>query len=399
MKWNQLLVRYGELTLKGRNRKEFIRQLKKNVKFRLKGLDDVQVEANHDRMIIRSPHTENIDEIIERLPNVFGIHSYSPIAVCEPTLEAIQEKALEVMNTLDYEGKTFKVEVKRADKTFPHTSQEMRQILGAHILRNTEGLTVQMKKPEITLHVDIRRGEGQISAIRYEGAGGLPVGANGKSLLLLSGGIDSPVAGYLMMKRGVSIEAIHFASPPFTSDMAKEKVIDLAEELSAFGPTVKVHVIPFTKIQQTIDAEIPSGLTMTTTRRLMMMIADRLREEIGALGIVTGESLGQVASQTLESMTAINAVTSTPIIRPLVTYDKSEIIELSQHIGTYETSIRPYEDCCTVFTPANPKTKPRVEEVERFEEKVDFEPMIEEALRTREIIVSTNREGDYDHLL
>ena len=399
MKWNQLLVRYGELTLKGRNRKEFIRQLKKNVKFRLKGLDDVQVEANHDRMIIRSPHTENIDEIIERLPNVFGIHSYSPIAVCEPTLEAIQEKALEVMNTLDYEGKTFKVEVKRADKTFPHTSQEMRQILGAHILRNTEGLTVQMKKPEITLHVDIRRGEGQISAIRYEGAGGLPVGANGKSLLLLSGGIDSPVAGYLMMKRGVSIEAIHFASPPFTSDMAKEKVIDLAEELSAFGPTVKVHVIPFTKIQQTIDAEIPSGLTMTTTRRLMMMIADRLREEIGALGIVTGESLGQVASQTLESMTAINAVTSTPIIRPLVTYDKSEIIELSQHIGTYETSIRPYEDCCTVFTPANPKTKPKVEEVERFEEKVDFEPMIEEALRTREIIVSTNREGDYDHLL
>lgn len=399
MKWNQLLVRYGELTLKGRNRKEFIRQLKKNVKFRLKGLDDVQVEANHDRMIIRSPHTENIDEIIERLPNVFGIHSYSPIAVCEPTLEAIQEKALEVMNTLDYEGKTFKVEVKRADKTFPHTSQEMRQILGAHILRNTEGLTVQMKKPEITLHVDIRRGEGQISAIRYEGAGGLPVGANGKSLLLLSGGIDSPVAGYLMMKRGVSIEAIHFASPPFTSDMAKEKVIDLAEELSAFGPTVKVHVIPFTKIQQTIDAEIPSGLTMTTTRRLMMMIADRLREEIGALGIVTGESLGQVASQTLESMTAINAVTSTPIIRPLVTYDKSEIIELSQHIGTYETSIRPYEDCCTVFTPANPKTKPKVDEVERFEEKVDFEPMIEEALRTREIIVSTNREGDYDHLL
>ena len=399
MKWNQLLVRYGELTLKGRNRKEFIRQLKKNVKFRLKGLDDVQVEANHDRMIIRSPHTENIDEIIERLPNVFGIHSYSPIAVCEPTLEAIQDKALEVMNTLDYEGKTFKVEVKRADKTFPHTSQEMRQILGAHILRNTEGLTVQMKKPEITLHVDIRRGEGQISAIRYEGAGGLPVGANGKSLLLLSGGIDSPVAGYLMMKRGVSIEAIHFASPPFTSDMAKEKVIDLAEELSAFGPTVKVHVIPFTKIQQTIDAEIPSGLTMTTTRRLMMMIADRLREEIGALGIVTGESLGQVASQTLESMTAINAVTSTPIIRPLVTYDKSEIIELSQHIGTYETSIRPYEDCCTVFTPANPKTKPKVDEVERFEEKVDFEPMIEEALRTREIIVSTNREGDYDYLL
>jgi len=399
MKWNQLLVRYGELTLKGRNRKEFIRQLKKNVKFRLKGLEEVQVESNHDRMIIRSPHAENIDEVIKRLPNVFGIHSYSPIAVCEPTLEAIQEKALEVLQALDYEGKTFKVEVKRADKTFPHTSQEMRQLLGGHILRHTEGLTVQLKKPDITLHVDIRRGEGQISAIRYEGAGGLPVGANGKSLLLLSGGIDSPVAGYLIMKRGVAIEAIHFASPPFTSDMAKEKVIDLAEELSAFGPTVKVHVIPFTKIQQTIDASIPSGLTMTTTRRLMMIIADRLREEIGALGIVTGESLGQVASQTLESMTAINAVTSTPIIRPLVTYDKSEIIELSQHIGTYETSIRPYEDCCTIFTPANPKTKPKVDEVERFEEKVDFEPMIEEALRTREIIVSTNREGSYDHLL
>ncbi len=399
MKWTQLLIRYGELTLKGRNRKEFIRKLKKNVKFRVKDLQDVVIEANHDRMIIRSPHPENIEAIIPRLRHVFGIYSYSPIASCEKDMESIKALAIDVMRTLDLEGKTFKVDARRADKTFPLTSQDIQQEIGAHVLRQFPHLQVKMRQPDILLQVDIRRGEAQISAERFEGAGGLPVGANGKSLLLLSGGIDSPVAGYLIMKRGVSIEAIHFASPPFTSELAKEKVLDLAEQLSAFGPTVKVHVIPFTEIQQTIDAKIPAQLTMTSTRRLMMVIADRVRGEIGALGIVTGESLGQVASQTLESMTAINAVTSTPIIRPLVTYDKSEIVEVAQHIGTYETSIRPYEDCCTVFTPANPKTKPKIQEMERFEGHVDFEPLIERAIQNREVIVSTKRHETFDDLL
>jgi tRNA uracil 4-sulfurtransferase len=228
------------------------------------------------------------------------------------------------------------------------------------------------------------------------GAGGMPVGSNGKSLLMLSGGIDSPVAGYLMMKRGVRLEAIHFFSPPYTSQNSLEKVKVLANELTKFGASIRLHVIPFTEIQVLIKEKVPSNVSMTTTRRMMLKVADKVREEIGALAIVTGESLGQVASQTLESLTAINAVTNTPILRPLISSDKLEIIDIAEKIGTYETSIQPFEDCCTIFTPASPKTKPKLEKVEHYESFSDFDELIERAVKNREVYIFPKKEQEAD---
>lgn len=394
MKWNELLVRYGELSLKGKNRNVFIRRLRKNVKSALHGLETVDVQAERDRMFVRVEDPVEMAEAMERLPKVFGIHSFSPVVKCEPTMDAIYETALQAVQMNETEGKTFKVEIRRTDKEFPYISNELQQMIGAHVLRNTSGLTVNVRKPDILLHVDIRRDVAVLTSKVYPCSGGMPVGSNGKSLLMLSGGIDSPVAGYMMMKRGVQIEAIHFESPPFTSELAMKKVMDLAEKLSAFGTTVKLHVIPFTEIQQKIAHKIPDGESMTSTRRLMMQIADRVREEVGALGIVSGESLGQVASQTLESLTAINEVTSTPVLRPLIAMDKLEIIQIAQKIDTYELSIQPYEDCCTIFTPAKPKTKPKLKRVKHFEGFVDFGPMIEEAVQNRRIYTLPRVEKD-----
>lgn len=400
MKWNELLVRYGELTLKGKNRNRFIQRLKKNIKFQIKDLQTVTIHAERDRMFIRATDADEIDVVIERLQHVFGIHSYSPIAHCEKGLEEIKALVTMLLSQEDLKGKSFKVESKRADKSYPLTSQQIQQEIGGHTLTQFPELTVKMRQPDLTLQVDIRHDAAYISHKVYRGLGGLPVGTSGKSLVMLSGGIDSPVASYLMLKRGVALEAVHFASPPYTSDLAKEKVLDLAESLSKFGPQVKVHVIPFTKIQEQINERVPENLSMTTTRRFMLAIADKVREEQDLLGIVTGESLGQVASQTLESMTAINNVTNTPVIRPLVTYDKLEIIEIAEKIGTYEVSIRPYEDCCTIFTPARPKTKPRVDQVEKFEQNMDFEALVEEAVANREIVIPGNRnKAEFDDIL
>ncbi|WP_432358088.1 tRNA uracil 4-sulfurtransferase ThiI [Sporosarcina sp. UB5] len=386
MKWKEILIRYGELSLKGRNRNHFVRKLKSNIKNAMRDLKSIQLRAERDRMFLLADDESDMTEAIERLPHIFGIQSFSPVAMCEANLDAIKQKALEVVGTEDVAGKTFKVEIKRADKTFPYVTAELQQLIGGHVLHHFPDLTVQMKKPDILLHVDIRKEGAFLTSKVYKGAGGMPVGSNGLSLLMLSGGIDSPVAGYLLMKRGVSIDAIHFASPPFTSELAKRKVMDLTEKLCSFGSTVRLHVIPFTELQQAIVQQVPDNLTMTTTRRLMLQIADKVREEIGALAIVTGESLGQVASQTLDSLTAINEVTTTPILRPLIAMDKLDIIDLSQQIGTYDISIRPYEDCCTIFTPSNPKTKPKLEKVRHFESFFDFEPFIEEAVRNREVI-------------
>ncbi|MEG0380321.1 MAG: tRNA uracil 4-sulfurtransferase ThiI, partial [Kurthia sp.] len=239
--------------------------------------------------------------------------------------------------------------------------------------------------PDIELRIEVREQATYMMVEVIQGAAGLPVGSNGKALLLLSGGIDSPVAAYYMMKRGVRIEAIHFFSPPFTSDQSLGKVMELCEQISHFGGNVRLHVIPFTEVQQTIQQAVPENVTMTSTRRMMMKISDIVRKEIDALALVTGENLGQVASQTLDSLAAINDVTTTPILRPLITYDKLEIIEIAQKIGTYETSIRPFEDCCTVFTPANPKTKPRIDKMNYYEGFTDFDEMIERAVKNREV--------------
>lgn len=398
--WNEILVRYGELTLKGRNRMVFVRRLRKNIKSALHDLTSVKVEAERDRMFIQIEDEAEKALVLERLPNVFGIHSFSPVLKSEPTMDAIYETALQAVHLNETEGKSFKVEIRRTDKDFPYVSNELQQMIGGHVLRNIEGLSVKMRKPDILLHVDIRKDIVLFTSRVYAGAGGMPVGTSGKSLLLLSGGIDSPVAGYMMMKRGIEIEAIHFESPPFTSDLAKQKVLDLAEKLSAFGARINLHVIPFTEIQQKIAYKIPDGESMTTTRRLMMQIADRVREDIGALGIVSGESLGQVASQTLDSLTAINEVTSTPVLRPLIAMDKLEIIRIAEEIDTYDISIRPYEDCCTIFTPAKPKTKPKLKRVKHFESFIDFEPMIEEAIQNKRVYsLPIVKEEAFDDLL
>lgn len=400
MEWNELLIRYGEISLKGRNRNVFVKKLRNNIKDALSDLKTVIIKPERDRMFLFAEDKSDMEEAIARLPHIFGIQSFSPVAKCEATLEAIKEKALEIIGANETAGKTFKVEVRRTDKRFPLVTNELQLEIGSHVLRSFPDLIVQMKKPDIVLLIDIRIEGAFLTAKVYEGAGGMPVGSNGHSILMLSGGIDSPVAGYLMMKRGVSIDAIHFASPPFTSDLAKKKVMDLAEKLSSFGAAVRLHIIPFTEIQQAIVSQVPDNVSMTTTRRLMLQIADKVREEEGALAIVTGESLGQVASQTLESLTAINAVTSSPILRPLIATDKLDIIDIAEKIGTYDISIRPYEDCCTIFSPSNPKTKPKLEKVAYYESFTDFEPMIEEAIEKRLIVeLPLQQKDDFEDLL
>lgn len=385
MKWHEILVRYGEITTKGKNRKQFINRLRENIRYTFQDLDQVHIRSERDRMYLSSPSDEEMDILIERLSTVFGIQSFSPVAECPTTLEDMKNLAVEIVKGIDYEGKTFKVNVKRSYKKFELETYELNREVATHVLSTLPGMTVQMKDPDIELRIEVREQATYMMVEVIQGAAGLPVGSNGKALLLLSGGIDSPVAAYYMMKRGVRIEAIHFFSPPFTSDQSLGKVMELCEQISHFGGNVRLHVIPFTEVQQTIQQAVPENVTMTSTRRMMMKISDIVRKEIDALALVTGENLGQVASQTLDSLAAINDVTTTPILRPLITYDKLEIIEIAQKIGTYETSIRPFEDCCTVFTPANPKTKPRIDKMNYYEGFTDFDEMIERAVKNREV--------------
>ncbi|MCM3317006.1 tRNA 4-thiouridine(8) synthase ThiI [Rummeliibacillus sp. G93] len=400
MKWHEILIRYGEITTKGKNRKLFINRLKENLRYTFADIPNMRIRSERDRMYLSSEVDTEMEEILNRLPHIFGIHSFSPVAECEPTVEAMKELAVEIVQGLDYEGKTFKVNAKRSFKNFPLDTYELQQTIGSHVLGTLPGMTVQMKKPDIELRVEVREKAVYMMVDVIAGAGGLPIGSNGKALLLLSGGIDSPVAAYYMMKRGVRIEAIHFFSPPFTSDQSLTKVKELCDKISRFGGNIRLHIIPFTETQQTIQNSVPENVTMTSTRRMMMKIADEVRKEIDAKALVTGENLGQVASQTLESLAAINDVTTTPILRPLITFDKLEIIDVAQKIGTYDISIRPYEDCCTVFTPANPKTKPRVEKMNYYESFTDFEEMIQRAVKNREIhSFPKTKSDDFSELL
>ncbi|WP_341201892.1 tRNA uracil 4-sulfurtransferase ThiI [Planomicrobium okeanokoites] len=386
MKTKQILVRYGELSTKGKNRSSFIGRLRDNIHHTFSDLGKLQIKAERDRMFINSDSEEDMEKVIPRLPKVFGIQSFSPVTETELSLEAMQTAAVALIGKMDIQGKSFKVSVRRANKDFDLQKPEILHGIGSVVLRAYPELSVQMKNPDIELKVEIREKAAYMTAEVIKGAGGLPIGAGGKALLMLSGGLDSPVAGYHMLKRGVRLELIHFFSPPFTNDRAKEKVFDLAEKLSEFGSSVNLHVIPFTKLQQEVHKQVPDNITMTSTRRMMMRVADKVLEATDSKAIITGESLGQVASQTLESLYAINAVTSTPVLRPLISTDKLEIIDTAMRIGTHDISIRPYEDCCTIFTPANPKTKPKLEKVEFYEGFVAFDELIQEAVDEREII-------------
>lgn len=385
MEYDHILIRFGEITTKGRNRNHFINKLTNNIKRKLTDYKGLTFEKTRDRIYIKlngEPH----EGIVEVLKNIIGIQSFSLALKVESEIEKIKDGVLAAIKQLDHQGKTFKISARRSDKSFSLDSNQLNYELGSHILKNTQEIYVNVHTPDINIRVEVRKEATYITFKDEKGVGGLPVGSSGKAMLMLSGGLDSPVAGYLSMKRGLTIEAVHFHSPPYTSDRARQKVIDLAQQLTEFSGTVKLHIVPFTDIQITIQRQIPENYTLISTRRMMLRITDEIRRRRNALAIVTGESLGQVASQTLESMHVINNVTSTPIIRPLVTVDKFDIIDLAKKINTHDISIRPFEDCCTIFTPSAPKTRPKLENVTHYESYTDFESLIEKAVNETEII-------------
>ncbi|WP_144556124.1 tRNA uracil 4-sulfurtransferase ThiI [Bacillus sp. X1(2014)] len=386
MDYERILIRYGEISTKGRNRNKFVDKLKKSVRIALVTFPNVKVEASRDRMYVLL-NGENCAEVIDKLKNVFGIQSFSPAIKVERGLEALKQTSLELVRSIYSDGQTFKVTPKRSDKSFELDTDGINHTIGGYLLQNIPGLKVNVKNPDINLRIEVRKEAIYLSCQTIQGAGGLPVGSSGKAMLMLSGGIDSPVAGYMAMKRGVEVEAVHFFSPPYTSERAKEKVIDLSQKLAEIYGSLALHIVPFTNIQQTIREQIPENYSMTSTRRMMLRITDEIRKKHEGLAIITGESLGQVASQTLESMLAINEVTNTPILRPLITMDKTDIIKIAQEIDTFEISNRPFEDCCTIFVPASPKTKPKREKVQHFESFFDFEPLIHEAVQGTERMV------------
>lgn len=394
MTYDHLLVRYGELTLKGANRKMFVNQLRTNVQKALKSFDGIKIKANRDRMYIVLEETADIDAIIERLSKIFGIYSISPVMKLEKTVEAVAQQASTFAKNYA-SGDTFKIDVKRADKKFPYDTYELQRQVGGAVLNDNEHITVNVKQPDHEIKVEVRIDAIYIYDQTIEGAGGLPVGTGGKTLLMLSGGIDSPVAAMEVMRRGVTIEAIHFHSPPFTSEKAKDKVIELTRILSQHVGPIKLHIVPFTELQKQINKVVHERYTMTSTRRMMMQVADKLVHKIDAHAIVNGENLGQVASQTLKSMYAINNVTSTPVLRPLLTLDKEEIVKKAKNIGTFDVSIQPYEDCCTIFTPKNPVTEPDFEKVVKYESVFDFEEMIDNAVANIETLtISKDYQSD-----
>lgn len=384
MKYDHILIRYGEIGLKGNNIKYFLKRLKKNIQHQLKDYPKVHVKQTRSRMFILL-NDHDPQPILDICQRIFGIYSLSLAIKIDSDIELMKQAALHALQTSD-NVQTFKVNARRVDKSFPFGSLEMNQILGAHLLKNTADFTVNVHQPDVEVKVEVRGKETYVTSSVVKGLGGLPVGTGGRSLLLLSGGIDSPVAGYLAMKRGVQMDAIHFHSPPYTSERAKQKVIDLAKKLTVYGEKVRIHMVPFTKVQQEIFKQIPDPYTMTVMRRIMVQMSEQVCRNHDILSITTGENLGQVASQTMESMSAINEVTNYPILRPLLTMDKEEIIKIAHDIDTYDISIRPYEDCCTVFMPKAPKTKPKRGTVNHLESRADFTACIEEAMRDIEVV-------------
>ena len=379
---NAILIRYSEIYLKGNNRYFFENLLITNIKTALKK-ESFDFEKNYGRYIVSNYKVENERQIVEKLSKVFGIHSISPCLVVENNLDSITQAIL----SLDIQAGTFKVECNRADKSFPMKSYEIAAELGERMLDNFPNLVVDIHNPQNIIYVDMRESKKTFVYLNsIPGAGGLPVGCGGNGLLLLSGGIDSPVAGYMMAKRGMSLSAIHFHSFPFTSLQAKEKVLSLAKHLTQYTKALDVYVVPFTDIQVKIHENCPEEFMITIMRRFMMRIAERVAKNINAKALITGESLGQVASQTIESINTTNSVVSLPVFRPLIGFDKSDIVEISQKIGTYETSIQPFEDCCTVFLPKHPVIKPKIEIIERAEKKLDIESLIEESIKNIEIV-------------
>ena len=386
-----ILIKYGELTTKKNNRNIFINTLCENIKKQLKNYN-IKIIKNRVRMFIETD--DNIDEIVDILKNVFGIHGIVVAYKVDNNIDIIKTSVLEIVKDIDF--KTFKVETKRSDKRFPIPSMEFNNIIGSLVLKNKENISVDVHNPEYELKIEIREDYAYIYTKEIKGIGGYPVGVAGKGLLMLSGGIDSPVAGYLAMKRGIKIECIYFESPPHTSIAAKNKVKKLVEKLCKYNTNIVLHIMNFTEIQEAIYKNCPSSYMITIMRRMMYRISELVARDINSLVIINGESVGQVASQTLNSMNVINNVSNYPILRPVCCLDKLEIIDISKKIGTYETSILPYEDCCTIFLPKHPVINPVLGKAIIYENGFDYENMIKNCVKNREIITINNDINKFD---
>lgn len=389
MTFDSLLIHYGELSTKGNNRKSFIDKLAKNVRHAMKAFPSCLVSGNHDFLSV-SLNGEDPDRVASRLQEVSGIQKISLVAKVEKDVEAIKEAAAELLR--EEENKAFKIEVKRVDKSFPLDSYALCCEVADHLLDHTS-LRVDLHDYDLLLRITIREKAAYLSCKEYPGLGGYPLGMNGKVLLLLSGGIDSPVAAYHLLRRGIKIETLHFASPPYTSSRVIDKLEDLLSALNLYQPSIRLHVAPFTKLQEAIYAHVPEPYCITIMRRMMLRIASKVAARKGCLALATGESIGQVASQTIDSLYVINAVTNLPILRPLATLDKVRIISDAKKINTYDISIRPYEDCCTIFKPKKPKTKPHLDDCLYYESKFDWAPLVEECAESLETRVLSS-EGE-----
>ena len=383
-----VLVKYGEMALNGLNKNSFEDMLTKNIKRRLKPLGKFQLTSAQSTTYI-TPLDEDIDlnEVVEVVGKIFGIAALCRACVCEKNFEDICEKSYEYLEDVLGRAKTFKVNAKRSDKAFPMKSPEICMELGGRLLEKFPHLSVDVKNPEVTVTVEVRDENAFVHAENIKGAGGLPVGSSGKAMLLLSGGIDSPVAGYMMAKRGVHIAAIHYVSPPYTSDRAQLKVESLCQKLTDYCGGIAFYCVPFTELQEAIKDNCPEEYFTIIMRRLMMEIAQRIAAKDNCLALITGESVGQVASQTMAAIACTDAVCRIPVFRPCVGMDKTEIIEIARKIDTFDISIEPYEDCCTVFTPRHPKVRPQLGDIEKAQNSFDFEPLIQKAVENTEMKV------------
>jgi len=376
-----ILLKLGELVLKGLNRRYFEHRLIANINRRIEGLGKFRVYSMQSTIYVEPlDETCDMDETFEALKQVFGIISLSRAAACEKSAEAILEAAKTYLADELNSVSTFKVETKRSDKSFPMTSIQLSQYVGGELHDSFVHLTADMNKPELVVHIEVRDYSAYVHAGGVRGAGGLPVGTSGRAVTLLSGGIDSPVATYMMAKRGLRLIPVHFFSFPYTSELAKKKVIDLASVLTDYCGKLAVEIVPFTHIQEEIRAKCPEEYFTIIMRRFMMRISQKIADMNGCKAIITGENLGQVASQTMEAMAATEACCEIPVLRPLIGMDKEEIVTLARKIGTFDLSVLPYEDCCTVFTPRHPRTKPRLDEVEAAESTLDTDALVDEAM-------------------
>ena len=381
MEYNTIIVRFGEMSTKGKNKRDFIASLARSIRHTLKEDEDkYEMIIRHDHIYLNLK--QHIEDLENKLKDISGMYSFSLALKIDQDLDNILKVGFDIVK--NEEGNTFKIRTKRIDKSYPYISDEINRKLAGEILKKSNK-KVDVHNPDILLDIEIRDDGAYLFTKTIKGMGGYPSGTIGKCLVMLSGGIDSPVAAYLLLKRGVDITCIHFASPPYTNSGVIDKLEDILHKLTKYQPRIRLFIVPFTKIQEKIYEVSSEGYPITIMRRMMYRLASRLAKRLKINCLANGESIGQVASQTIDSLSVINEVTNMPVLRPLCTYDKVDIIKISEEIGTYDISIRPYEDCCTIFAPVKPKTSPHIDECLKIEEKFDFESLIEEALNNVEI--------------